>query len=85
VMCTGICRFVVSVLTSQSLHYFSAANIIIAHLPEMKRVVLEALDMVFIPKQIASQFVLAVALETSMVSFAVLIYLIVVEEPADAI
>ena len=46
----------------------SAANVIISHAPEMRRVVLEALDMVFIPKQIASQFVLAVALETSMVS-----------------
>jgi hypothetical protein len=46
----------------------SAANIIIANLPEMKRVLLEALDMVFIPKQVGRQFVLAVALETSMVS-----------------
>lgn len=45
----------------------SAANIIIANLPEMKRVLLEALDMVFIPKEIGRQFVLAVALETSMV------------------
>lgn len=34
----------------------------------MKRVLLEALDMVFIPKQVGRQFVLAVALETSMVS-----------------
>lgn len=33
----------------------------------MKKVFLEALDLVFIPKQIASQVVLAVALETSMV------------------
>ena len=33
----------------------------------MKKGLLEALDLVFTPKQIASQFVLAVALETSMV------------------
>ena len=51
--------------------YCSAANIVIANLPEMKRVLLEALDMVFVPKQIARQFVLAVALETSMVSIEV--------------
>ena len=39
-----------------------------AHLPEMKRGLLDALDVVFIPKQIARQFVLAVALESGMVS-----------------
>jgi hypothetical protein len=44
-----------------------AANVIINNLPEMKKGLLEALDLVFTPKQIASQFVLAVALETSMV------------------
>jgi hypothetical protein len=44
-----------------------AANAIINNLPEMKKSLLEALDLIFIPKQIASQFVLAVALETSMV------------------
>lgn len=39
-----------------------------AHLPEMKRGLLEALDVVFIPKQIGRQFVLAVALESGLVS-----------------
>jgi hypothetical protein len=39
----------------------------INHLPEMKKSLLEALDLVFIPKQIACQLVLAVALETSVV------------------
>ena len=43
------------------------ANYIIQHLPEMKEGLLKGLDMVFIPKQIASQVVLAVALETSLV------------------
>jgi hypothetical protein len=46
----------------------SAANEIIANLPAMRKGLLEALDLVFIPKQIATQLVLAVALETSMVS-----------------
>eukprot|EP00970_Alexandrium_tamarense_P019507 scaffold14119_cov428-Alexandrium_tamarense.AAC.17 len=40
----------------------------IANLPELKRLLFEALDVVFIPKQIASQFILAVALESSMVT-----------------
>ena len=44
-----------------------AANVTINNLPEMKKGLLEALDLVFIPRQIATQFVLAVALETSMV------------------
>ena len=46
---------------------FRAANIIITHLPEMRKGLLDALDMVFIPRQMASQVVLAVALETSLV------------------
>mmetsp|Transcript_12200 Transcript_12200/g.21752 ORF Transcript_12200/g.21752 Transcript_12200/m.21752 type:complete len:821 (-) Transcript_12200:15-2477(-) len=45
-----------------------AANTIINNLPEMRKGLLDALDFVFIPKQIASQFVLAVALETAMVT-----------------
>ena len=36
-------------------------------LPEMRNVFLNAVELVFIPKQIARQFVLAVALKTSMV------------------
>jgi hypothetical protein len=44
-----------------------AANVVINNLPEMKKGLMEALDLVFTPRQIASQFVLAVALETSMV------------------
>jgi len=55
------------VLTHSSLTD-SAANAAIANLPEMRRVLLEALDAVFLPKQMGSQLVLAVALETSMVS-----------------
>lgn len=45
----------------------------IANLPELKRLLFEALDVVFIPKQIASQFILAVALESSMVSSLLLL------------
>ena len=45
-----------------------AVNIIIEHLPEMKKGLIDTLDIVFVPKQIASQFVLAIALETSVVS-----------------
>lgn len=51
----------------------SAANTMIANLPELKRLLFEALDVVFIPKQIASQFILAVALESSMVSSLLLL------------
>ena len=40
---------------------------IIQHLPEMRKGVVDALDMVFTPKQIATQVVLAVALESSLV------------------
>ena len=57
--------FVVFIL---SFCHHSAANEIIANLPAMRKGLLEALDLVFIPKQIATQLVLAVALETSMVS-----------------
>ncbi|KAL3767398.1 hypothetical protein ACHAW5_007658 [Stephanodiscus triporus] len=45
-----------------------AANFTIKNLPEMRKGLLEALDLVFIPRQIATQVVLAVALETSMVT-----------------
>jgi len=45
-----------------------SANVIINNLPEMKKVLLEALDLIFIPKQMATQVVLAVALETSMMA-----------------
>ena len=44
-----------------------AANTIITNLPEMRKTLVDALDMIFTPKQIASQLVLAMALETSMV------------------
>eukprot|EP00804_Cyclotella_cryptica_P021085 CCRYP_021109-RA/>CCRYP_021109-RA protein AED:0.08 eAED:0.08 QI:537/1/1/1/1/1/6/494/833 len=54
----------------------SAANILIAHLPEIKRILLDALDVVFIPKQIASQVVLAVALESSMVTINQLFHIL---------
>eukprot|EP00804_Cyclotella_cryptica_P021086 CCRYP_021109-RB/>CCRYP_021109-RB protein AED:0.28 eAED:0.28 QI:426/0.75/0.6/1/0.75/0.6/5/0/486 len=53
-----------------------AANILIAHLPEIKRILLDALDVVFIPKQIASQVVLAVALESSMVTINQLFHIL---------
>lgn len=43
-----------------------AANALIKNLPEMKSGLLEALDLIFTPKQIATQLVLAVALESSM-------------------
>lgn len=45
-----------------------AVNDFIKHLPEMRKGLLEALDLVFIPKQMATQVVLAVALETSLVT-----------------
>ncbi|KAL7536063.1 hypothetical protein ACHAXR_011299 [Thalassiosira sp. AJA248-18] len=45
-----------------------AANNFIQHLPDMRKGLLEGLDLIFIPKQIASQVVLAVALETSLVT-----------------
>ncbi len=65
------CKRIDSTLTDTS-HYFlyrhhRAANTLITNLPEMRKILLEALDLVFIPKQIASQVVLAVALESSMV------------------
>jgi len=41
---------------------------VLQHLPTMHKGLLDTLDMVFIPKQIASQLVLALALETSMVT-----------------
>ena len=44
-----------------------AANTIITNLPEMRKTLVDALDMIFTPKQIATQLVLAMALETSMV------------------
>ena len=47
--------------------YGRAANTIITNLPEMRKTLVDALDMIFTPKQIASQLVLAMALETSMV------------------
>lgn len=45
-----------------------AANVIIQHLPELKKALVDALDLIFIPKQIASQLLLGIALETTMVS-----------------
>jgi hypothetical protein len=54
-------------LNLTTLFIFRAANVMINHLPEMKKILLEALDLVFIPKQIACQLVLAVALETTVV------------------
>jgi len=39
-----------------------SANVIINNIPEMKHWILEALDLIFIPKHMASQVVLAVTL-----------------------
>jgi len=44
-----------------------AADTIIRNLPEMRKAVLDTLNMVFMPKEIASQVVLAIALQTTMV------------------
>jgi len=44
-----------------------AADTIIRNLPEMRKAVLDTLNMVFMPKEIASQVVLATALQTTMV------------------
>lgn len=44
-----------------------SADTIIRNLPEMRRVVLETLNMVFMPKEIASQVLLAITLQTTMV------------------
>ena len=63
----GIHNQILSSSFSRVCHH-SAANEIIANLPAMRKGLLDALDLVFIPKQIATQLVLAVALETSMVS-----------------
>lgn len=55
------------ILTNFSLH-FRAADTIIRNLPEMRKAVLDTLQIVFMPKEIATQLVLAIALQTSMVS-----------------
>lgn len=52
-------------LVKQVVH--EAAETILQHLPEMQKV-MDTLDIVFMPKQIASQLVIALALETSMVT-----------------
>jgi hypothetical protein len=44
-----------------------AADTIIRNLPEMRKVVLDTLNMVFMPKEIACQVVLAIAMQTTMV------------------
>lgn len=54
------------ILTNVSLH-FRAADTIIRNLPEMRKAVLDTLQIVFMPKEIATQLVLAIALQTSMV------------------
>ena len=44
-----------------------ATNVLMTHFPGMRKGVLNIVELVFIPKQMARQFVLAVALKTSMV------------------
>jgi hypothetical protein len=44
-----------------------AADTIIRNLPEMRKVVLETLNMVFMPKEFASQVAIAITLQTTMV------------------
>mmetsp|Transcript_10990 Transcript_10990/g.15731 ORF Transcript_10990/g.15731 Transcript_10990/m.15731 type:complete len:830 (+) Transcript_10990:208-2697(+) len=45
-----------------------SADTIIRNLPEMRRVVLETLNMVFMPREFASQVVLAITLQTTMLT-----------------
>ena len=59
------------ILTNVSLH-FRAADTIIRNLPEMRKAVLDTLQIVFMPKEIATQLVLAIALQTSMVRITTL-------------
>lgn len=54
-------------LTPPRPHSSRAANVLMTQLPEIRRFFFNAAELVFIPKQIARQFVLAVALKTSMV------------------
>ena len=61
------------ILTNFSSH-FRAADTIIRNLPEMRKAVLDTLQIVFMPKEIATQLVLAIALQTSMVRNTTLYY-----------
>lgn len=64
----AILKLLVEILTNYRATFAKrrAANVLIKHLPEMKTGLLEALDLIFTPKQIATQLALAVALESSM-------------------
>ena len=50
----------------------SASDTVIRNLPEMRKVVLDTLNMVFMPKEFASQVALAFALQAAMVSSSLL-------------
>jgi hypothetical protein len=56
-----------AMLTPPRPHSSRAAKVLMTQLPEIRSFFLNAAELVFIPKQIARQFVLAVALKTSMV------------------
>lgn len=49
------------------MHILRAAKLLVANFPAMKEIAMEFVDTVFVPKVIAKQLALAVALQTGMV------------------